>query len=63
MPNIAQRHLLDWIHIFGRHSSLDEIRSTNSQTWRKTIYIREEEDNQNNEYFEEVLMHELIHIF
>ena len=48
-PNILQRHLLDGIHIFGRPSSLDEIGGTNAQTWRKTIYIREESEV--NRYF------------
>ena len=61
MPNILQRHLLDGIHIFGRPSSLDEIGGTNAQTWRKTVYIREEGDNP--KYLEEILMHELAHIF
>ena len=65
MPNILQRHLLDGIHIFGRPAP-EEIGSTNAQTWRKTIYIREEFFESwggNQEFFEEVLMHELIHVF
>ena len=64
MPNILQRHLLDGIHIFGRPTSEAEIGGTNAQTWRKTIYIHEEFlDGRYKNFFEEILMHELIHVF
>ena len=62
MNVITNCHLLDGIHIFGRPSSLDEIGTTNAQTWRKTIYIKQGWLHKKF-FFEEVLMHELIHVF
>ena len=62
MPNILQHHLLDGIHIFGQPTSIKEIQNTNAQTWRKTIYIKQGWLHKKF-FFEEVLMHELIHVF